>query len=198
MPETTETIDATQTEAQAAPAPAEADPAAGLKSALTAERKLKADAEKRARAAEAELERLREAAASDAEKALMEARRQGRAEAEAELTPKLTEAEARYRAALKVAEIKAQAAGRFHDLGDVVMALAGDEGIAVNDDGTVTGVEKALEALAKRKPHWVKAEEARPNLSAPGGNGRQVPSAASQQEREQLAARQAQRVRSLF
>jgi hypothetical protein len=119
-----------------------------------------------------ELAKLKAASASEQEKLLAEARRAEREAAEAEWRARVEQAEQRRKQALRTAEIKAAATGRFHDVGDVLMALASDETITVGDDDRVSGVAEALDRLAQAKPHWVKpAEPARPpvHLGAPAG-----------------------------
>lgn len=200
----------TGTEPVEAGAPTVTEPTpdvSGLKSALAAERKARAEAEKASKAATTELERLREQSASEAERALLAARREARAEADAEWGAKLEATEAARRRALVVAEIKATATGRFHDVEDVVLALAQDATLVVGEGDVVQGVPAALDALATRKPHWVKPDGGAgmatalagtgANHGAPAGNGRTV-TGDNGAAREAALREQARRVRSFF
>lgn len=56
---------------------------------------------------------------------------------------------------------------KWKDVDDVLTAIARDD-VDIDDDGTVHGIDDALKALAKRKPHWV--ETAGNNGGAPGGS----------------------------
>jgi hypothetical protein len=57
---------------------------------------------------------------------------------------------------------------------DVLLYLAKADGVEVDDDGTVTGIEEALKKLSKAKPHWLKkAEEDKPK-GPPGASGGNV------------------------
>lgn len=177
----------------------------GLKRALDAERKARREADKAAKerqaelaAQKAELDRLREATASESERALIAARKAEREAADTEWQAKLTESETKRRQALIVAEIKGLAAGRFHDIGDVVMALAGHEDITVDDTDRVKGVEKALKALEEAKPHWVKQAEKTPAYGSPN-TGRGGPAnGRSPADEEALRRQHERRTRSWF
>lgn len=103
---------------------------------------------KRAAAAEAELENLRNAGATEQEKAVLAARKEGETEATKRANDRLVRAEA-----------KAVAAGsKFRDPSDVIAQLGSQlAGITVDEDGEVD--QKALKALvdglAKSKPYLV-------------------------------------------
>jgi hypothetical protein len=115
------------------------------KAALTAERKARREAEKRAADFEKRLTAFEDAQKSEAEKL---ADRATKAEQRA------AEIEARFKAgqitqALTTAAITAQAI----DI-DAVLALAKERGgIEVDDVGTVTGADKTIATLLREKPH---------------------------------------------
>lgn len=138
----------------------ESDPDDGLgdagKKALAAERAAAKAAEKRAKAAEAELAKLREATATDSEKALAAAKAEGAAEA-------LVTA---HRMIL-TAEVKAAAAGVLQDPDDAVRLLDLD-GFEVGGDGVVDvkAITREVEALAKAKPYLAAGAKPAP---LPGG-----------------------------
>lgn len=170
-----------------------ADPApvadvSGLKSALEAERKAKRGAETALRELRAEVDQLRQATATDAEKALLAARKEERERVAAEYETKLQAAEAGRWRALKVAAIKGDAAGEWHDLEDVVMALIDNDEVTVDPDtGQVKGVAKALKALKERKPHWIKATGGGANHSAPAGGTGGTPAAPKKSDTDLLS-----------
>lgn len=137
------------------------------RSALQAERKARSDAEKQAKALQAEIDRLREATASEADKALLAAKREERDRVLAEVKADRDEAEARVRAARLETAVVRRAINRFHDLDDVLGELARDESVVMAEDGTFAGIDAALKALEKRKPHWVKAEPGQGAYGAP-------------------------------
>lgn len=79
----------------AAPTPpttGDPDPDAGAKKAIETERAARKDAEKQAKAFQAELDKLRKQTMNEGEKALTEAREQGKAEARTALGSKLVDA----------------------------------------------------------------------------------------------------------
>lgn len=80
--------------------------------------------------------------------------------AEAERTAALERANER----LKRAAILSKASGEFIDADDVVTALAAK--LELDDNGDVEGLDEALAALKKAKPHWLKTEKGAPRLSA--------------------------------
>lgn len=106
-----------------------------LKAALAAERKAVADARK-------ETAELKRASMSEAEQAVAAARDEGRATALKEVGS--TMAEAKFRAA---------AAGKVSDV-DQAVALTGDMGRFVSEDGTVddAAISEAVEGFAKLAP----------------------------------------------
>lgn len=120
------------------------------KKALDEERSARRTAEKAAKAAQAELDKLREASMSEQEKAVAQARAEGRAEA-------FTQANER----LLRAEVRAQAAGKLADPADAVHLL--DVMSFMDDKGEIDSkaIGSAIDALVKTKPY----------LSAKPGNG---------------------------
>ena len=118
---------------------------AALKAALASERK-------RFEKAERELADLRKQHMTESEKALAEARAEGRKAALGEVTERLL-----------AAEVRAAAAAKMADPGDAVHLLDLD-GLA-NEDGTVDskGVAARIDALLKDKPYLAKP--------APSGGG---------------------------
>lgn len=70
---------------------------------------------------------------------------------------------------------KAAAKARFTDPSDVFGAVDMSK-ITIADDGKISGIEEAIQALAESKPHWIQGEPAKSTavkLSAtnPGGTG---------------------------
>lgn len=106
-----------------------------LESALAAERKARSIAERDAG-------KLRDATATDAEKAVAAARDEGRAEALKEVSSRLVET-----------EVRAAAAGKLADPADAVRLL--DLGEFVADDGAIdrTAIGEAIAELVKAKPY---------------------------------------------
>lgn len=60
---------------------------------------------------------------------------------------------------------------RWKDVDDVLTALSRNADVKVSDDGEIEGVEAALKALAKAKPHWMESEEDGKNKNKNNGNG---------------------------
>lgn len=125
-----------------------ADDVAALKAALANERK-------RFEKAERELAELRKSQMSESEKALAEARAEGRKAALGEVTERLL-----------AAEVRAAAAAKMADPGDAVHLLDLD-GLA-DDDGSVDSkaVAARIDALLKDKPYLAKP------AAGGGGSGR--------------------------
>jgi PAS domain-containing protein len=122
---------------------------ASLRSALTAERE-------RAKAGAAALKRVSEMEAEEKKRQEAEMTEQQRLQAaldaasiEREQLAASLKAE-RIRHAILVAASK-----EFQDPEDAVL-LIDRSGIQISDDGVVTGVDEALKALLKKKPHLVK------------------------------------------
>jgi len=117
-----------------------------LSSALAAERKARAIAER-------EANKLRDATATDAEKAVQAAKDEGRAEALKEMAGRLVET-----------EVRAAAAGRLADPADAVRLL--DVAEFVGDDGAIDreAIGAAIAELIEAKPYL--ATEPKPS-----GNG---------------------------
>lgn len=112
------------------------------KAALDAERKRAREAEKALKAAQARLAELDEAGKSEAEKARAEAK----AAADA-----ATQWQQRYVAMQMRADITAAASAAGAIDPEAVFALARDR-VEVADDGTISGVEKAIASLQKSNP----------------------------------------------
>ncbi len=119
-----------------------------LQAALKAANKEAADRRKRLDALEADEAKRKEAELSEVEKADQRAKA---AEAKAQ------NLEQRWRdGMLRSAVTLAATQAQFYDPEDAYR-LADLTSLTANDDGTVTGVEEALKALVKAKPHLVKA-----------------------------------------
>jgi DNA repair exonuclease SbcCD ATPase subunit len=105
------------------------------------------------------------------------------------LNAKLEKLEAEKNAALEKASnsLKRAAilskAGDFIDADDVVGALAGK--LEINDAGDVDGLDEALAALKKAKPHWLKAKQPGGRLS-PGNPGGATEGETDAQRRKRL------------
>lgn len=129
------------------------------KRALQAERDARAAEKKRADELEAELTKIREATASESEKAIAQAKREAQAESDAKWKQRFVQAEVR--GALRGAGI---ANDRF-----LAMALADTafSGLAVDGDGNVTGVADAVEAFKTAVPEAFKAAEPQPPKGQP-------------------------------
>jgi hypothetical protein len=146
--------------ASGAPAPTP-EPATGYpdglgdagKRALDDMKAAKKAAEAEARAAREELDRLRTATATDAEKALIAARKEGASEVLGKVQAQIRRSEVR--AALAAAGLP----GNFVDL-----AARSDEfaSLKVTDDGEVEGLHAAVEAFRKAMPDLFTKPGARP------------------------------------
>jgi hypothetical protein len=128
--------------------------------ALAAERDARRKAERALKQHEAELAKLREATQSEQEKALAQARAEGKAEALQTANQRLIEA-----------SVKAAAAGKLANPALAVRLLDLDE-FTVNDDGEVddTAIAKAIDALVTNEPYL--AAGAKPQTSTGGGGAR--------------------------
>lgn len=126
--------------------------------ALNAERQARAQAEREAAAAKAELEKLKERHKTAEEKAIDAAKAEGRAEALATATARIVKS-----------EIRAAAAGKFHDAEDAIAGL-GDLTRFVNKDGEPDGkaISSAIEELGKAKP-WLLATSGKAGPLRGGG-----------------------------
>ena len=158
MPENDPTTGATPgtgaTPVQAGPAttaPAEPKPATGEddlgeagKKVLRELRSAERDAQRRAEAAEKELAELRSATQTDQEKALAQAKREAAAEERAKFETKLRRAEVR--SALRSAGLANDAVLELAMKSDLFASLA------VDDEGRVTDLEKAIAQLKKDAP----------------------------------------------
>jgi hypothetical protein len=132
-------------------APAEPKPATGEddlgeagKKVLRELRSAERDAQRRAEAAEKELADLRSATQTDQEKALAQARREAAAEERAKFETKLRRAEVR--SALRSAGLANDAVLELAMKSDLFAALA------VDDEGRVTDLERAITQLKKDAP----------------------------------------------
>ncbi len=138
--------------------------------ALDAERKAKADAERRAKALEAELAKLQEMHASDAEKAILQAKREGRAEAEAEYKSMLDRADQALRQERVLSAIRAEAATRLTNADDaMVFYRAGEHAdrITTDEDGKVVGVKDWLDRVTKDRPYLLRDAAPRETYGSP-------------------------------
>lgn len=127
------------------------------KRALSEERTARRQAERAAKTAAEELKALRESTATDAEKAILKAREEGKSEA-------LKVANGR----LLKAEIKAAAAGKLADPTDAVRLLDADEFTDDNGEVDAKKLAKAVDQLLTDKP-YLAGKGHRP--SGDGGNG---------------------------
>jgi hypothetical protein len=149
------------TPAEQQPAPAKPAQDDGLgdggKAALEAERKARRAADKRLKDLEAELDQFRQSQMSETEKAIAQAKAQGRKEALVEATNRLARA-----------ELRAVAAGKLADPDDAA-ALIGDLSEFVTADGDVNtkAMTSAIDALVKAKP-YLAPQVAKP-APLPGG-----------------------------
>lgn len=151
-----------------APDPTKSDPVkpddtlgpAGEK-ALAEERAARKVAEKAAKDAQAELDKVRKANMTEQEKAVADARAEGRKEALATATERLLRAEIR------------AAGAKLADPGDAVAHLrdAGDLARFLSDDGEVDtkAISSAIDDLVKAKPYL--AAQAKPG-ALPGGGAK--------------------------
>ena len=114
------------------------------KRALEAERKAAKEAQRRAEAAERELETLRTATQTEGEKAITTAKREAAAEEKAKFETKLRRAEVR--SALRSAGLANDALLELAMKSDLFATLA------VDDEGRVTDLDKAVAQLKKDAP----------------------------------------------
>lgn len=114
----------------------------------------------RLREVEAELDEARKAQLSDAERAIDDARSQGRAEALAEVSQQLI-----------AAEVRAAASGVLVDP-DVAVHLLDLSSVEVADDGSfdTDAITAAVNELAEQKP-YLAAKQQKPDLPSLGGGG---------------------------
>jgi hypothetical protein len=134
----------------ATPTPEEIE---SLRAALKAANKESADRRKRLEALEADEAKRKEAELSEVEKADQRAKA---AEAKAQGL------EQRWRDGMLRSAVTVEASKlQFYDPEDA-FRLADLTALTVNEDGTVTGVEDALKALVKAKPHLVKTTTTTP------------------------------------
>ncbi len=145
----------------AAPAPAAKPADDGLgdggKAALESERRARREADKALKSLQAEHDKLRAATMTESEKAVVEARAEGRKEALAEATSRLAKA-----------ELRAVAAGKLADPDDAA-ALIGDLSQFVTSTGDVDtkAMSSAIDVLVKAKPYL--APQTAKTAPLPGG-----------------------------
>ena len=120
---------------------------AELRKALKAANAESMSRRKRLEELEAAEEERKAAQLSEIDKAL-------KAKADAETRAQAAEERMRT-AAIRNAVVLAATRANFHDAEDA-FRLADLEGVQIGDDGKVSGVEEALKALAKAKPHLVR------------------------------------------
>lgn len=118
-----------------------------LRKALKAANAESATRRKRLEELEAAEEERKAAQMSEIDKAL-------KAKADAEARAQAAEERMRT-ATIRNAVVLAATRANFHDPEDA-FRLADLEGVQINEDGRVSGVEEALKALAKAKPHLVR------------------------------------------
>lgn len=125
---------------------------------LARERDRRQAAEREAKRTEAELAKLRESSMSDQEKAIEQARREARAEANGAFNKRLVQA-----------DVRAAAAGKLTDPEDAIRFLDLDT-FAVNDDGETDkkAITAAVAQLVKDKP-YLAAGATRPTGDADQG-----------------------------
>lgn len=131
------------------------------------ERRAKQEAA-RAAELEARLAELENASKSEQEKALEQARKEAADAVKAEVT-------STFRQKILKAEIRAQAAGKFHDPDDAIRLLDLEDSDVFDDEGEVQtdALTAALDALLERKPH-LRAGSTPPPVGDPDagkGNG---------------------------
>lgn len=150
----------TATAAAAATVAAEAALGDAGQKALQEERAARKAAEKAAKTAAEELERLKVATMSESERAVAEAKAQGRKDALAEVNGKLLRS-----------EIKATATGKLADPADAA-ALLGDLDRFLDKDGEPDSkaITSAIDALVREKP-YLAAAGSRPG-ALPGGGAK--------------------------
>lgn len=146
--------------------------------ALAAERKRANEADKARRAAEARLAELESASKSETEKAIEQARKEGATEALTRANERVRRSEVR--AALTTAGVNPAL---------LEIASRADEfsALKVDDDGEVTGLAAAVEAVRKAMPDLFKAT-ARPDFGG-GPRGQTPTSAPSMNELLRAAAK---------
>ncbi len=130
------------------------------KRALAEERSARAAAEKKAKAAEKELADLRKTTMTDQEKAVADAKAEGRGEAFKEANSRVLRS-----------EIRAAAAGKLADPSDAP-ALLGELDRFLADDGEIDSkaITSAIDALVKAKPYLAPAGSKPGRL--PGGGAK--------------------------
>lgn len=190
MADDSTTTDGTQTTPPAVPVTATvpaapAEDVSGLKSALTAERAARKEADKTLKELQAWKQEQEDRGKSETDRLKAEADRAKQA---------MSEAEAKVAAANEQvirAEVKllAQQAG-FADPEDA-WPLLDRAAIALDDNGVVTGADKAVKALAEKKPHLLSREHASTGaygVPTPGRQGPPGSDRALREEHERMAA----------
>lgn len=128
------------------------------KAALDAERRAHREAERARKALQTELDELKKKTMTDSERAVAEAKAEGRKEALAEANSKLLRA-----------EIRTAAADKLADPGDAAVLL-GDIDRFLDKDGEPDSkaIASAIDALVKAKPYLAKAGSRQAPLSGGG------------------------------
>lgn len=120
------------------------------------------------------LEQMEDAEKRKADAQLSEVEQAKKRADEAEAKLEAMQSSMRDRAIRHAIEIEASKAG-FADPSDAV-ALADISAVQYDDDGKVSGADAAVKALAKAKPHLVKAAQPPPNTNGRDGGKSQGPS----------------------
>lgn len=147
-------------------APSSAEPEIDWKAMARKHEREAKKARKEADEARADLDKRDEENKSAQEKALDKAREDARNEA-------ATETSQKYRAKIRNAEIRAQAAGMFADPTDAVALVDLDDEEIFDSEGEINtdAVKAALDALIEKKPHLAAGQEPRITGSADAGKG---------------------------
>lgn len=147
------------------------------KAALAAERAARKAAEKAAKDAGAELEKLRKASMTDTEKAIAEAKAEGRQAAMAEANQRLLRS-----------EIRAAAAGKLADPDDAPLLLGDLDGfLDAQGEPNTKAISSAIDGLVKAKPYLASAGS-RPG-PLPGGGAKPSKGSDINAEIRQMAGR---------
>lgn len=145
-------------------------PESELETLRAALRKANAEAADRRK----KLEQMEAAEKRKADAQLSEVEQAKKRADEAEAKLEAMQSSMRDRAIRHAIEIEASKAG-FADPSDAV-ALADISAVQYDDDGKVSGADAAVKALAKAKPHLVKAAQPPPNTNGRDGGKAQGPS----------------------
>lgn len=147
---------------------------AGLK-ALQTERAAREKAEKEARDAQSALDKLKASTQTDQEKAIEQAKLEGRTEASSAFLERMTRT-----------EIRVAAAGKMADPGDAHALLGDLSRFTKNDEVDTKAIESAIDDLLKAKPYLASAGKAG---SLPGGGKKPATGISMNDEIRRLARR---------